>query len=124
MRISEMDNTMASEAMVRISAVANFLFEDKEIADFIRDLGAKKDEQTDILSIISEYLPTLARLALQKHRNDMFEIVGAIEGVDSKVVAKMNFLKTLKIIMENWGDLKDFFSMLKPSTGTADAPSI
>lgn len=117
MKISEMDNNQAMDAMVRISGVLNFILEDQEVKQLMEDLGSEDGEEKSWIDAITAYMPRIVTLAAKKHRESLFEIVGALEGKDTKAVAKMNFKKTVQTIMENWSDLKDFFTYTESTTG-------
>lgn len=110
MTISQMSNDQATEAMVKISSALGPICEDKDVMALMNDLGENKHE--DLMTIIPKYLPRFAMLAFQRHKGDLYEIISAISGVDSKEVGKMNFKETIGVISENWEDLRTFF----PST--------
>ena len=112
MKISEMTNDQASDAMIRISAALAVVFEDKEVLDVMKSAGEL--EGKSILEGLSLFLPKVTTLLFRKHRNSLYEIVGALEQKDKDTVGKMNFRDTAKSIMENWETIRDFF----PSSGT------
>lgn len=114
MKISEMNNEQAMDAMVRISGVLSFILEDKEVKDLVTDLGAEQGSGLPLFDVATKYLRRIVTVAAQRHRESLYEIVGALEQKEAKEVAKMNFLRTYKVIQENWSELKSFF----PSTGS------
>lgn len=121
MNINAMSNDQAMDAMVRISSVLSFILEDKEIRDLMNDLGGDKGKDMTLLDGVTKYLPRITMIAAKKHRESLYEIVGALEQKDAKTVGKMNFMKTLTVIQENWSELKSFFQSFVSSgemTGT------
>lgn len=108
MRISEMDNDQAADALVKIAGAYSFVSDDADITSLIDQIKAEDDDE-NIFAIISRYLPRIITLALKKHRASVYEIVSALTGADNKEVGKMNFKETVGVIMENWEELKAFF---------------
>ena len=114
MKISEMTNDQATDAMVRISAAFGFICEDEEIMGVIDDL--QKLGETPIVAAIPKVLPKFAMLAFRKHRNSLYEIIGALCQKSAKEVGKMNFKETISLIRESYDDiLRDFFTSSVPS---------
>lgn len=110
MNISEMSNDQATDAIVRISAALNFICEDKEVVELFQNLSDDKGKDMTLIESITKYLPRVTALALRKHKDSMYEIVGALAQKDSKEVGKMSFTETLGLLRENWETVKDFFS--------------
>ena len=109
MKISEMTNDQATEAMVRISAAFGFLCEDEEMVGMIDEL--QKLGNTPIVQAIPKVLPKFASLALRKHKNSLYEIIGALCMKSAKEVGKMNFKQTIELVKESYDDiLRDFFT--------------
>lgn len=109
MKISEMTNDQATEAMVRISAAFGFLCEDEEMVGMIDEL--QKLGSTPIVQAIPKVLPKFASLAFRKHKNSLYEIIGALCMKSAKEVGKMNFKQTIELVKESYDDiLRDFFT--------------
>ena len=109
MKISEMTNDQATEAMVRISAAFGFLCEDEEMVGMIDEL--QKLGNTPIVQAIPKVLPKFASLAFRKHKNSLYEIIGALCMKSAKEVGKMNFKQTIELVKESYDDiLRDFFT--------------
>lgn len=109
MKISEMSNDQATDAMVRISAAFGFICEDEEMLQMIDDL--QNLGSTPIIKAIPKILPKFAMLAFRKHKNSLYEIVGALCQKSTKDVGKMNFKETIDLVKESYDDiLRDFFT--------------
>ena len=116
MNISEMDLDQASEAMLRISNVLGFILEDEEVTKLLDDIGAS--ESTSPMKWIPTYLPRIANVALRRHKEDLYEIIGALSQRDRKQVGKMNFIEAVGLIRENWEVLTSFFQSSEPLNQT------
>lgn len=116
MNINEMDLDQASEAMLRISNALGFVFQDEEVCNLLDEISAS--ESTSIMKWIPKYLPRIAAMVLQRHRDSMYEIIGALSQTDTKKVGKMNFREVVEILRDNWETLMSFFPSTAESAGT------
>lgn len=122
MKISEMTNDQATDAMVRISAALGFICEDEEMLSVIDDL--QNMGNTPIVNAIPRILPKFASLAFRKHKDNLYEIIGALCQKNHKEVGKMNFKETIALIKESYDDiLRDFFTSSVPSPVKRDEES-
>lgn len=122
MKISEMNNEQAADALARLAVPFGNLCEDKQIDVMLKKYQGMK--KMPGLQIIGKFLPEVATFALKNHRDDMFEIVGALTMQTAQQAAKMNFVETLKILRESYDDtLKDFFTSSIQQTSGNDAES-
>lgn len=116
MNINEMSMDQASDAMLRISNALGFILEDEEVTTLLDDLG--KSESSSPMMWIPKYLPRIANAALQRHKDDVYEIIGALSQQDKKAVGKMNFLQAVALLKENWEVLTGFFTSSEVSAQT------
>lgn len=117
MKLSEMNNDQATDAMVRISAAFGFICEDEEMLSVIDDL--QNMGNTPIIKAIPRILPKFCSLAFRKHKDSLYEIIGALCQKSKKDVGKMNFKETIALIKESYDDiLRDFFTSSVPSRET------
>lgn len=117
MKISEMNNDQATDAMVRISAALGFICEDEEMLSVIDDL--QNLGNMPIVNAIPRVLPKFASLAFRKHKDSLYEIIGALCQKSKKDVGKMNFKETITMVKESYDDiLRDFFTSSVPSRET------
>ena len=110
MKISEMTNDQAAEAMLRLSGPFGNICEDEEalaLLDKIKD----EDKKTPTIKMVGKYLPQFVALGLKKHAGDLYEIVGALLAVPTGKVGGMNFAETVKAVRDSWDDmLTSFFT--------------
>lgn len=106
--ISTMSNDQAAEAMIRISGAATVICEDSEVQDIITRLSNSEDK--NLIAAIPKFLPQVTALALKKHRNDLYEIVSALNGISVDEVGKLSFGETVATIKANLDVLKGFFT--------------
>jgi hypothetical protein len=113
MKISEMTNDQATVAMIRIAGPISNICDDDDalkIIDEIRDT-AKKNPDMHPVKQIAKFLPKIVMFGLSKHKNDFYEIIGALTETPIGKVGKMNFMQTVGIVKESYDDvLKSFFT--------------
>lgn len=123
MKISDMTNEQAADVMVRISAPLGNLCDDEQITDIIKRYGEL--EEMPIVKAIGQFLPEIAACAFKKHKNDLFEIVGALTLQSREKAAKMKFIETLNVIKDALNDeeLTSFFTSIKGRMKQAEGKS-
>ena len=116
MKITEMTNEQVADTFVRIAAPVSSICDDEQITEILNRYHEQQD--TPILKVVGQYLPEIVTLAFSKHRNDLFEIVGALTLQTKEKAAKMKFIETLKVLKEALRDedLLDFFQSFRPLT--------
>lgn len=123
MKISEMTNEQASEALIRLSVPFGNICDDEKITELIEKYRSMTDKP--FIHTIGKMIPEIVAYAFKTHKQDMYEIVGALTGSTVEKVRKMNFLETVKVLKESYDEvLKDFFtSSVKQMKNTADGSS-
>ena len=112
MKISEMNNEQAPEAMIRLSVPFGNLCDDEKVVELINKYRDMKD--IPMIQTIGKVLPEIIMYAFKAHKTDLYEIVGALTDQTVEKVAKMNFVKTVNVLKESYDDvLKDFFTSSK-----------
>lgn len=121
MNINEMTLDQATDAAVRVSAAIGFICEDEEVQEFFREIGA-----TEKLTFASgtKLIPKLTALALRKHKDSMYEIIGALSQKDRKAVGKMNVVEVINLLKENWETILGFFPSSDTLTETTETTSV
>lgn len=110
MKISEMTNEQATEAMIRIATPFGNLCNDQEILDIIDEISTL-DKETNVIVLFGRYLPKVIMCAFSTHKDDLYEIVSALSMKSTAAVAKMNFKETIQLIRDSYDDiLKNFFT--------------
>ena len=109
MKISEMTNDQATDALIRIAAPFENICNDEELIESLDKIGKMGSEP--IIKVVGSIIPEFCRIGLKKHRNDLYEIIGALTMTSTSKVGKMNFGETAKALRDSYDDiLKDFFS--------------
>ena len=116
MKLSEMTNDQATDAIIRIAPAISNICDDKEMLTLIDDLG--KMGEMNLLTAVGKLLPKFTTLALKTHKNDLYEIIGALQMMPAAQVGGMNFAETIKAVRESYDDvLAGFFTDSVRSTG-------
>ena len=109
MKISEMNNEQAADALIRISEPVSNLCDDEDLVKMLDEFSKMND--LGIVRAFGQMLPKLMGYALKKHRKDLYEIIGALDMRPTAEVAKMPFLETVKLVQDSYDTiLRDFFT--------------
>ena len=117
MKISEMTNAQAAEALTRLATPLSAIMEDKEVVETIKEyLSAKRMKGKTVMQVVGQMLPKIVSLGLQKHQRDVYEIVGALQMAPAEAVAGMNFKQTVD---EMRGSVDDVLTSFFTRSGAA-----
>ena len=109
MKISEMTNAQAADALIRLSVPFGNICDDEQMVKLIDE--AKGMSKLPFVQTIGKLMPKMVAYALKEHRDDMYEIIGALTDQKPEDVAKMNFLETINVFRESYDEvLKGFFT--------------
>ena len=109
MKISEMTNDQATEAMIRLSAPMANICEDEELVKILDQAQRMKKEP--VIKTIGAIIPKLIMFGLKNHKQDVYEIIAALMMTSSVKVSKMNFAETVQCVKESYDDiLRSFFT--------------
>ena len=109
MKLSEMNNDQATEALLRLSEPFGNICNDDETLAAMDELGSMRN--LPLLKIIGFAIPKFVAIAVKNHKQDLYEIIGALEMVNPSKVGKMNFGETVKFFKDSYDDmLRDFFT--------------
>ena len=111
MKISEMTNDQACEALIRLSQPVANIAEDENMKPFLDEI--QEAGKKPFFAAIGSLLPKFVSIAIKDHKSDMYEIVGALTFQHTTKVAKMNFVETLKTLRESIDE--DFLSFFRRS---------
>lgn len=115
MKISEMNNEQAADALVKLAEPLGNICGDEEMLHLIEKM--KDAQDGPVFTIISDVLPKFVLYALQKHRADLYAIIGALTMKPVAEVARMNFKATVDTIRGSYDDIiRDFFTSSVPAT--------
>lgn len=113
MKISEMTNDQATEAMIRLCGPFSAICDDEEMLAIIDEIAnaGEKNPDMPLLKQMAKFLPKIVAFALQKHKQDVYEIIGALQMVPAAKVGGMNFAATVKAVQDSYDDiLAGFFT--------------
>ena len=116
MKISEMNNEQAADALIKLAEPFENICGDEEMLELMEKV---KDAQgKPVIQTLGDILPKFVLYALKKHRNDLYAIIGALTMQPVAEVARMNFKKTVDTVKESYDDIiRDFFTSSVPVTG-------
>lgn len=114
MKISELTTERAADVLCEVSIYALNILSDKELLASLRMQLEETDgdrTKAEMIAIASEKVAELIPLILKKHKDDVFGIVAAVNGLTLKQVRQQKIIKTMTAIKEmaQDKDLIDFF---------------
>ena len=116
MKISQMTNDQASEAMIRIASPMANILDDENSKPLLEEMTNFKESAP--MKSIASFLPKFVAFCLKDHKGDLYEIIGALTFKPATKVGNMNFVQTLKEMRESIDE--DFIGFFK-SSGNATA---
>lgn len=122
MKISEMTNQQATEAIIRLADPIGNICDDQEIADMLKEFSTMGD--VPMVQTVGKMIPRIVTYGFKKHVDDLYEIVGALTMQTREQVEKMNFAETIKAVKDSYDDvLSSFFTQSKASTAKGEKKS-
>lgn len=108
MKISEMTNDQATEAMIRLCEPFANICDSEEMQEMLFELKTMRN--APILVTVGRMIPKLTAYAIRTHKKDVYEIVSILSGKPYNTVGKMNFAETVRILRDSYDDvLAGFF---------------
>lgn len=123
MKISELTTERASDVLCEVSIYALNILSDKELLASLRmQLEGTDGDRTkaEMIAIASEKVAELVPLLLKKHKDDVFGIVAAVNGLTLEQVRQQKIIKTMNAIKEMAQD-KDLIDFFKSCVSTEKA---
>lgn len=112
MKISEMTTNQAADVLVRIAVPASNIMHDKNVFDMLEHIA--KGSDATLAKFLADNMTAVVTVLLKDHRNDVFEIVAALNDKDVDAVGNQNIKQTVLDIKNSFDrDLIDFFGSLK-----------
>ena len=108
MKISEMTNDQAAEAMIRLGGPLGAICDDEEALKMI-DEYKKTYLTTPLFYAVGRLIPRLATYFMQTHKNELYEIVAILSEKKVSEISKMSFKDTIKILRDSWDEVADVF---------------
>ena len=126
MKISEMNCDQATECMIRISGPISNICDDDDAVALIGEIQGMSKNNPDLHPIrqIAKFLPKIVAFGLKKHKDDLYEVIGALTGTPVGKVGQMNFGETLKAVKDSYDDvLAGFFTRSGKPTKSSEEES-
>ena len=123
MKISELTTDRAADVLCEVSIYALNILSDKELIASLRmQLEGTDGDRTkaEMIAIASEKVAELIPLLLKKHKDDVFGIVAAVNGLTLEQVRQQKIIKTMNAIKEMAQD-KDLIDFFKSCVSTEKA---
>ncbi len=109
MKISEMTNDMAAQALIRLSEPISNICDDNDMLKLLDEVQGMKDEVA--IRAIARLIPKFVAFGIAKHKKDLYEIVGALMMEPTAKVGSMNFVQTIQAVKDSYDDvLASFFT--------------
>jgi len=118
MKISDMTNDQATEAMIRISGPISNICDDEDMLAMVDEIANAKG--TPVIKLVAKLLPRFVAFGLQKHKADLYEIIGALQMIPAAKVGKMNFAQTVKAMQDSYDDILVGFFTQSAAAGKTD----
>lgn len=114
MKISEMTNDQAADALIRLAEPIGRLCDDENAVAMVDEY--KANLRKPLFYVIGKIIPRLAGYLMKEHKADIYEIVSILTGWKLEEVQKKNFGETVAVIKDSYDDvLASFFT---PSAGS------
>ena len=123
MKISELTTERAADVLCEVSIYALNILSDKELLAPLRmQLEGTDGDRTkaELIAIASEKIAELIPLLLKKHKDDVFGIVAAVNGLTLEQVRKQKIIATANAVKEMAHD-KDLIDFFKSCVSTEKA---
>lgn len=123
MKISELTTERAADVLCEVSIYALNILSDKELIASLRmQLEGTDGDRTkaEMIAIASEKVAELVPLLLKKHKDDVFGIVAAVNGMTLEQVRQQKIIKTMTAIKEMAQD-KDLIGFFRSCVSTEKA---
>ena len=120
MKISEMTNEQAADALIRLSVPFGNICDDEKMVEIITKYTEARKEP--LIRAIGRIVPEAVSYALKEHREDLYEIIGALTGKTVVQVSKMKLVDTVQVFKDSYDEvLHGFFaSSVKQIKETAE----
>ena len=117
MKLSEMTNDKATEALIELSIPIGNICDSDEVTNLIEEY--KKIKDVTVIQAVGKMLPKMLTLLLRTHRDDIYQIIGILNGCPASKIAKMTFGETMKLVRDSYDEvIHGFFTSSMPQAAT------
>lgn len=122
MKISEMTNDQATEALVRLSGPISAICDDEEMMALMEELQSMRNATGQpVIKAVGKMIPRFVTFGLIKHKRDLYEIVGALLCEKTSAVGGMNLVETINAVKNSYDEiLASFFTRSKGATTNSE----
>lgn len=118
MKISEMTNDQATQAIIRIAQPMANIMDDPNAEALLEEFSKQKDQK--LINAISNVLPKAVAFCMKDHKKDLYEIIGALTLIPTGKIGAMNFVQTIKELKDSID--QDFLDFFKSSGSMTENP--
>jgi len=120
MKISEMSNEQAAQALIDLTEPISRICDDQQLEELLEKYRTLKEES--MFKTIGQLLPRIISYAIKDHKDDIYKIVSVLIGKPISEVAEMKLFDTIKVVRESYDEvLVSFFTSLgKPIKTTGE----
>lgn len=111
MKISEMTNDVAADALVKIAPAIENILKDENTKPLLDKLS--NSEGMSPIQVVGTVLPQIVAFCMKDHKKDVYAVVAALTLKPVSAVGNMNFVATVKELKESIDE--DFLSFFKSS---------
>ena len=121
MKLSKLTTDEALDVLCEITPFVSSIISDEDLMETLNKT-IKKDGMTraGVMLAGAEKLSRLVPIIMKEHRNDVYGILAAVNGLDIDGIAKQNIIKTSMQIRDVCADkdMLDFFRSCAPQKDT------
>lgn len=107
MKLSEMTNDQAADAMIRLAEPIGVICDDEEAVKMIDEY--KHRYKMPLFYAVGKMIPTLVGYLLKKRKQELYEIISILSGKKKSEIGKMNFAETVSILRDSYDDTLSVF---------------
>lgn len=109
MKISEMTNDQAAQALIDLAEPIGRICDDEEAVNLVVEY--KGNARKPLFYALGRILPRLTANLVKTHKDDVYEIVSILGGVKRETVGGMQLTESIKILRDSYDDvLASFFT--------------
>lgn len=110
MKLSEMTNDQACEAIIKLTQPVANITDDEAFDPILKELASYAGKPVNGLKILSAMLPKVVPLLLRSHKKDVYVIISVLSGKSEAEIGQMKMTETITILKESIDeDLIGFF---------------
>lgn len=108
MKISEMTNDQAAQALIDLAEPIGRICDDEEAVNLVAEY--RGNARKPFFYALGRILPRLTANLIKTHKRDVYEIVSILGDIKREEVGNMPLAETVKILRESYDDiLASFF---------------